>query len=169
MQNNKTIKIFSIVLGIVMFMAIMLSLVPAMSMTVYADATIQLHFTMEDAEIEAVDASEEEGWWQVIAQNEYWYITISNNYGNSAQIPGEYEWSDFDLEFTYIQYLGNGNKIPFTNGSCLIIFNEGIYILTGDFRGANGATYNVCPKLRSNLILKNTTILSTLSTRLPLK
>lgn len=95
-----------------------------------------------NADVDWSDNCAYAGWWQIEAENEDVYWSISNLDREVAA--GEYAWEDLDPEYTCVWQ--NGGYIYFTDGSCTVTVDdsEGLKVVVeGSFTGEDGNTYNV--------------------------
>ena len=84
----------------------------------------------------------EEGWWQIQAQNDDYYVSLSNVYSDKAA--GSYAWADLDSDYCLVVPLDTEEEIYFTGGSCTISVDaEGAVTVAGSFSGEDGNTYNI--------------------------
>ena len=82
------------------------------------------------------------GWWQVQAEDDTYYVTLSNMYAEEAA--GEYAWEDLDPEYCAIWYEECGENLAFfTDGSCTVSVSEEEVIVEGTFSCEDGNTYHV--------------------------
>ena len=103
------------------------------------DEPIDLNFTEIKAWTDNVASS---GWWQITAQNEDYFITLSNNY--TTQVAGTYTVDDLDAGYSYLILLEDNSKIKFTEGSItLTVADNGNITFVGSFKGDDGNTYNI--------------------------
>jgi hypothetical protein len=96
-------------------------------------------FTSETAEIDWDDHCAEEGWWQIQAENEEAYFSISNL--DREEAAGEYAWEDLDPDYTlaFVE-----DWVYFVDGSCVVdTDDDGNVRVEGSFEGEDGNTYRV--------------------------
>lgn len=95
------------------------------------------------------DAVEEEGWWQVRAMNDHYFITLSNA-GEIAAVAGTYTAEQLDEEFSYVNDLTEEigedgyTDITFTAGSVTVaVAQDGKVSFVGTLTGSDGNTYKI--------------------------
>lgn len=95
------------------------------------------------------DAVEEEGWWQVRAMNDHYFITLSNA-GKIAAVAGTYTAEQLDEEFSYVNDLTEEigedgyTDITFTAGSVTVaVAQDGKVSFVGTLTGSDGNTYKI--------------------------
>ena len=89
------------------------------------------------------DATAEEGWWQVQAEDSTYYITLSNA-GSIASAPGTYSVADLDAEYSFIEILETEEDIAFVDGSfTLAVSAEGVVTVVGELLGDDDNTYKI--------------------------
>ena len=106
--------------------------------------TIDLTFTSADAEVDWNDQCADAGWWQIEAETDEYYVTLSNFYAEEAA--GEYAWEDLDPDYCGIWYDGAEGVLAFTDGSCTVAVDEtdGLNVtVEGSFVCEDGNTYNL--------------------------
>ena len=93
------------------------------------------------------DYVESYGYWMVEAQNDDYYISLSNDNTQIAQAAGTYTAADLYAEDSYI--LTETDSINFVSGSIVLAVDaEGVATVTGSLVGNDGNTYIlsiVCP------------------------
>lgn len=106
---------------------------------------INLSFTSADADVEWQDHCADAGWWQIQAETDEYYVTLSNM--GSEEAAGTYAWADLDPDYCGIWYEEAGEEIlPFTDGSCTVAVDEtdGLKVtVEGSFVCEDGNTYNL--------------------------
>ena len=103
-------------------------------------ATVDLTFTSADAEIGWYDYCATEGWWQMEAESDEWYVSLSNVSSDVAA--GTYAWEDLDPEYCCVYDIVNESGfIYFTDGSCTVTVSEEAVLVAGTFAGEDGNTY----------------------------
>jgi hypothetical protein len=94
-----------------------------------------------------VDYVADEGYWIVEAQNEDYYIILSNDDDQITQAAGTYAYSDLFADYSYI--LTETDSISFVGGSIVLAVDaEGVATITGSLEGSDNNTYIlniVCP------------------------
>lgn len=105
--------------------------------------TIDLTFTSADAAIDWTDQCASQGWWQIEAQSDLWYVSLSNM--GSDEAAGEYAWEDLDPEFCCVYDIANGSDfIYFVEGSCTVaVAEDGSVNVSGSFTDEAGNIYNI--------------------------
>ena len=105
-------------------------------------AAIDLSFTSADADVSWDDHCADAGWWQIQAETDEYYVTLSNLSSNEAA--GEYAWEDLDPAYCGIWYEEAGDNIlAFTDGSCTVTVSEEAVLVVGTFTAEDGNTYNI--------------------------
>ena len=89
------------------------------------------------------NAVEEEGWWQVIAEDETYALYICLKDETTTQIAGTYTIDDIDEEYSDIEY--DEDYALFTGGSITASVDEetGNITFTGKLTGEDGVIYNI--------------------------
>lgn len=106
--------------------------------------TIDLTFTSADAEVDWNDQCADAGWWQIQAETDEYYVTLSNL--SAEEAAGEYAWEDLDPDYCAIWYEGASDLLAFTDGSCTVAVDEtdGLKVtVEGSFVCEDGNTYNL--------------------------
>lgn len=108
----------------------------------FVPQTIDITVTQGNNMVKWTDAVADEGWWQIIAQNDDYYVTLSN--GNTVTAAsGTYEVADLDDDYSYI-YDADDNQITLASGSVTITVNADESVTAvGQFVGSDGNTYKV--------------------------
>lgn len=102
--------------------------------------TVKLNFSGEQVQWDDEVASD--GWWQVMAQDTAYYLTLSN--GNEIQqAAGTYAVADLDPEFSYIGIYATQEKVAFTEGSVTVEVAEKQVKITGKLTGADSTIYEI--------------------------
>ncbi len=105
---------------------------------------INLSFTSADADVSWDDHCADAGWWQIEAETDEYYVTLSN--ASAEEAAGEYAWEDLDPDYCGIWYEGASDIIAFTDGSCTVAVDEtdGLKVtVEGSFVCEDGNTYNL--------------------------
>ena len=103
---------------------------------------INLSFTSADADVSWEDHCADAGWWQIQAETDEYYVTLSNM--GSEEAAGTYAWADLDPDYCGIWYEEAGEEIlPFTDGSCTVTVSEEAVVVAGSFTCEDGNTYNI--------------------------
>jgi len=95
------------------------------------------------------DAVEEEGWWQVRAMNDHYFISLSNA-GEVAAVAGTYTAAQLDEDYSYVNDLTEEigedgyTDITFTAGSVTVaVAQDGKVSFVGTLTGSDGKTYKI--------------------------
>ncbi|MBR1808872.1 MAG: hypothetical protein IJ776_05755 [Paludibacteraceae bacterium] len=93
--------------------------------------------------VKLIDYVSDGGWWQITAENDSYYITLSND-GTVTQVAGTWDVASLDASYSFIQDADN-NKITLSSGSVTITFTDtyGSFSVVGSFVGSDGNTYNI--------------------------
>jgi len=105
---------------------------------------INLSFTSADADVSWEDHCADAGWWQIQAETDEYYVTLSNL--SAEEAAGEYAWEDLDPDYCAIWYEGASDLLAFTDGSCTVAVDEtdGLKVtVEGSFVCVDGNTYNL--------------------------
>ena len=82
----------------------------------------------------------EEGWWQIQAENDDYYVSLSNI--STTEVPGVYTVDDLDPDYSMI-YVGE-TEITLVSGSVTIaVAADGTVTAIGEFVGSDGNTYKL--------------------------
>ncbi len=93
-------------------------------------------------DIDWEDYSAELGWWQIQAEDDDYYATLSNADGRE-DAAGSYTWDQMDPEYCGIWYEGCDDVLPFTAGSCTVSINGSDVTVEGTFECEDGNTYHL--------------------------
>ena len=86
------------------------------------------------------DAVAEEGWWQIQAENDDYYVSLSNV--STTEVPGVYTVADLDPDYSMI-YVGE-TEITLVSGSVTIaVAADGTITAIGEFVGSDGNIYKL--------------------------
>ena len=89
------------------------------------------------------DACESQGWWQIMAQNDKYFISLSNS-GSIDAAPGIYTVAKLDADYSYIKdFAKDSAKVELESGKVTLVINDGIVAVAGSFVGDDGITYNI--------------------------
>lgn len=89
------------------------------------------------------DAIDSYGWWQIQAENDDYYITLSNS-NEITTVAGTYTVDNLDAEFSYIFVNETEEYIDLASGSItLTVDAQGVVTAEGTFVGSDGNTYNL--------------------------
>lgn len=103
---------------------------------------IDLTFTSENADVEWDDQCSAEGWWQIMAEDEDYLVSLSNA-GDRTEAAGSYVWNDMDTTYSFVW---GDSKVFFADGSCTVTVDETDalkVVVAGSFTGKDGNTYNI--------------------------
>jgi hypothetical protein len=104
---------------------------------------IALNATAVDNWVKYVDACEDQGWWQIQAQNDKYYVTLSN-YELIDAAPGIYKASDLDPDYSFIYDLDSDEEIAFTSGKItLTVAADGKVTVAGTLTGDDKKDYAI--------------------------
>ena len=105
--------------------------------------TIDLTFTSADADVSWQDNCADAGWWQIQAETDEWYVSLSN--AASDEAAGEYAWEDLDPEYCCVYDIVNeSGYIYFVDGSCTVaVAEDGRVNVSGSFADEAGNIYNI--------------------------
>ena len=88
------------------------------------------------------DAIESQGWWQVQARNDDFYVTLSPS--STDHLAGTYAWADFDAGYTFVRDLATDTKVVFASGSITVSdYADETIDFVGAFVDGDGNTYNL--------------------------
>jgi hypothetical protein len=107
--------------------------------------TIQLSWTPETAKVEWKDATASQGWWQIRAWDDNYYITLSNA-GSLTQAAGTYTVAQLDADYSFILAYDETDtiKVNFTEGSIEVADDgAGTVTVAGTLTGDDGNVYNI--------------------------
>lgn len=95
-----------------------------------------------ESEVQYVDYVAEEGWWQFMAENDVYSISISNL--STTQAAGTYTVADLDAKFSYVFRKADSLSIAFVEGSFELTEGEdGSRTIEGVMIGDDGNIYNI--------------------------
>ena len=95
-----------------------------------------------ESEVEYVDYVAAQGWWQFMAKNETYDISISNV--STTQAAGVYGVADLDVDYTYVKVLATQEKIHFVDGELTLTEGaDGSRTIEGVMTGEDGNIYNI--------------------------
>ena len=87
------------------------------------------------------DYTYEEGWWQIQAQNELYYITLSNA-GVIDDVPGTYTAAQLDQKYSFVEVIATNREYSFVDGSITVeVSEEGVVTVKGSLISSKGDTY----------------------------
>jgi hypothetical protein len=92
-----------------------------------------------------VDYVEAEGWWQIMAENDKFIVSVSNV--STKQLEGVYTIDDLDKDFTYLGLINANDTafVSFIDGSVTLTLNEQAQTVTvaGTLLGNDSIKYNL--------------------------
>lgn len=90
------------------------------------------------------DATADEGWWQIMGQNEDYAVSLSN-VGGATEAAGTYTIDQMDPAYTYVKPVNGTEKITFTEGSVVVAVDAEteIVTVTATLLGTDGNTYDI--------------------------
>lgn len=101
--------------------------------------TVKLHFTEG---VQFTDEVASLGWWQVIAQDTTYLVSLSND-GSISQAAGTYTAAQLDAEYSYVKSLATGTEVTFTDGSITLAVSGKQVSITGTLTGSDSLLYDV--------------------------
>lgn len=94
------------------------------------------------SEVDYTDAVASQGWWQFMAENDEYFITISNVY--TTQAAGTYAIADLDPDYSYITRKADSVDIAFVDGSFVLTEGaDGSRMIEGTVTGDDSNTYYI--------------------------
>jgi len=94
------------------------------------------------SEVDYTDAVADQGWWQFMAENDEYFITISNVY--TTQAAGTYAIADLDPDYSYITRKADSVDIAFVDGSFVLTEGaDGSRMIEGTVTGDDSNTYYI--------------------------
>lgn len=111
---------------------------------VYPDAPVVPDTITIDIESEVVytDMVAAQGWWQFMAENDVYSISISNV--STTQAAGTYTIADLDADYTYIEIKADSTEIHFVAGSFVLTEGEdGSRTIEGVVTGDDDNIYSI--------------------------
>ena len=95
-----------------------------------------------ESEVEYIDYVAAQGWWQFMAENDVYSISISNV--STTQAAGVYTVADLDADYTYIEIKATETEVHFVDGSLTLTEGEdGSRTIEGVMTGDDGNIYNI--------------------------
>ncbi len=95
-----------------------------------------------ESEVQYTDYVAQAGWWQFMAENDVYSISISNI--STTQAAGTYTIADLDADYTYIEIKATETEIHFVDGSFVLTEGEdGSRTIEGVMTGDDGNIYNI--------------------------
>ena len=102
--------------------------------------TVKLNFSGEYVQWD--DKVAEKGWWQVMAQDTTYFLTLSN--GNEIQqAAGTYTVADLDPKYSYVGIIATEEEVAFTEGSFTVEVAGKQVKITGKLTGADSTIYEI--------------------------
>ena len=101
--------------------------------------TVKLNFT-ENVRFDDYVASE--GWWQVMAEDTTYFLTLSNK-DAVTQIAGTYTASQLDPEYSYVGIYATEQTVTFIDGSVTLSVSGKQVSITGKLTGADSIVYEI--------------------------
>ena len=91
-----------------------------------------------------LDATADEGWWQIIGKNEGYTVSLSN-LGGATEAAGTYTIDQMDPTYTYVVPLNSTDTIHFTDGFVTVAVDAEteIVTVTAALLGTDGNTYGI--------------------------
>ena len=110
-----------------------------------ARAKFTLDITIASSELTLVDAIADEGWWQLMAENEEYTIWICTPEDGATQVAGTYSVDDLDADYSGLVINETQEDILFESGSITVSIDEqtGDISFVGTIVGSDGFTYNI--------------------------
>lgn len=104
---------------------------------------------------EFTDAVASQGWWQLQAENDEYYVTLSNA-GTVTAVPGTYQVADLDPEYSFIGIIKTETILELKDGSVKVsVAADGTVTADGKFKASDENTYKLhivaAPKAPVNL------------------
>lgn len=95
-----------------------------------------------ETEVNFIDYVASAGWWQFLAENDEYEISISNV--STTQAAGTYTVDDLDADYSYITIKATNTDVTFEECSLVLTEGEnGSRTIEGTVRGSDGNTYNI--------------------------
>ena len=105
-------------------------------------AAISLELTAVNNWVKYVDACEDQGWWQIQAMNEKYYITLSN-LELIDEAPGIYTVAKLDPDYSFIEVIETEDIIDFTAGKVTLAVNGDKVTVEGTLTGSDKKDYAI--------------------------
>ena len=103
---------------------------------------IYLNMNDANAEVLFVNNCSSVGWWEMLAQDDTYYISLSNYYTVDVA-EGTYTAAELDADYSYISTDGGDTKITFSDGSITLVTGEDSVIIDGSLTGSDQNIYNL--------------------------
>ena len=96
-------------------------------------------------EVRFTDAVKEEGWWQIIAQDDKYTVYICTKEGSVTEIAGTYTVDDLDEDYSGLEIEGLEDGVFFTEGSVTVTVDAetGDITVVGTLTGSDGIIYDL--------------------------
>ena len=93
--------------------------------------------------LQYTDAVATSGWWQILGENDDYFITLSN--GNDiTEAAGTYTVDDLDADYSWMVDLATEDTISFTAGSVVLAVDaQGVVTVVGKLTGNDGNVYAI--------------------------
>jgi hypothetical protein len=104
--------------------------------------TVSLELTAVNNWVKYVDACEDQGWWQIQAMNEKYYITLSN-LELIDEAPGIYTAAKLDPDYSFIEVMETEDIIDFTAGKVTLAVNGDKVTIEGTLTGSDKKDYAI--------------------------
>lgn len=105
---------------------------------------VNLTIDSESGLVEWYDMCATYGWWQIAAQNEDYFITLSNS-SSVSSAPGIYTVPKLDPEYSYISdFAKDSAKVELKSGKIILtVDDDGNVAIVGSIVGVDGLTYKI--------------------------
>ncbi len=103
---------------------------------------INITISSESGKVKYNDQCSSQGWWQIQAENDKYYITLSNLDLVDAA-PGIYTAAKLDPKYSYIAVLETEEKIDFTAGKITLTQTAEKVTIVGALTGSDKKEYNI--------------------------
>ena len=101
--------------------------------------TVKLNFT-ENVKFDDYVASD--GWWQVMASDTTYFLTLSN-LDEVSQVAGTYTAAQLDPDYSYVGIYATETKVNFVDGSITLAVSGKQVSITGKLTGADSTIYEI--------------------------
>lgn len=103
---------------------------------------IEINFNADNAELTWTDKSTTAGWWQLQAEDETYYITLSNADGVDPT-QTTYGVEDLDDDYSFVYVIATKDEIHFSDGELKLTVTDEKVIAKGEFVGSDKNTYKI--------------------------
>ena len=103
---------------------------------------INITISSESGNVKYNDQCSSQGWWQIQAENDKYYITLSNLDPVDAA-PGIYTAAKLDPEYSFIEVLETEEQIDFTAGKITLTQTAEKVTIVGALTGSDKKEYNI--------------------------